>query len=99
MLADRPPPRVALLLQKRKRPGAREGQVAKLRERGETSGGRAASPAASAEPDQGSGNFRFFDNRQKYLLFVNTCSEKWVIAERAALWSRGMWSPRALFRT
>jgi hypothetical protein len=26
--------------------------------------------------------FRFFDNRQKYLLFVNTCSEKWVIGER-----------------
>src|SRR6202008_2243654 len=25
-------------------------------------------------------NFRFFDNRQKYLLFVNTCSEKWVVA-------------------
>src|SRR4051812_34693743 len=24
-------------------------------------------------------NFRFFDNRQKYLLFVNTCSEKWVV--------------------
>jgi SAM-dependent methyltransferase len=30
-------------------------------------------------------NFRFFDNRQKYLLFVNTCSEKWVIASRVAL--------------
>ncbi len=30
-------------------------------------------------------NFRFFDNRQKYLLFVNTCSEKWVIANRVAL--------------
>jgi hypothetical protein len=30
-------------------------------------------------------NFRFFDNRQKYLLFVNTCSEKWVIAHRVAL--------------
>jgi hypothetical protein len=29
-------------------------------------------------------SFRFFDNRQKYLLFVNTCSEKWMIAERAA---------------
>jgi hypothetical protein len=29
-------------------------------------------------------NFRFFDNRQKYLLFVNTCSEKWVIAHRVA---------------
>lgn len=31
------------------------------------------------------GNFRFFDNRQKYLLFVNTCSEKRVIAERVTL--------------
>lgn len=29
-------------------------------------------------------NFRFYDNRQKYLMFVNTCSEKWIIAERAA---------------
>ncbi|MFT7675788.1 MAG: hypothetical protein ACI845_004215 [Gammaproteobacteria bacterium] len=28
--------------------------------------------------------FRFFDNRQKYLLFVNTCSEKWVIGKRIA---------------
>ncbi|MEX2126752.1 MAG: hypothetical protein WD871_00710 [Xanthobacteraceae bacterium] len=30
-------------------------------------------------------NFRFFDNRQKYLLFVNTCSEKQVVAGRVAL--------------
>jgi hypothetical protein len=30
-------------------------------------------------------NFRFFDNRQKYLLFVNTCSEKWQIAHRVQL--------------
>jgi hypothetical protein len=30
-------------------------------------------------------NFRFFDNRQKYLLFVNTCSEKSVIAQRVSL--------------
>src|SRR3569833_1720037 len=29
-------------------------------------------------------NFRFYDNRQNYLLFVNTCSEKWVIADRVA---------------
>lgn len=29
--------------------------------------------------------FRFYDNRQKYLLFVHTCSEKWAIAERAGL--------------
>ncbi len=26
--------------------------------------------------------FRFFDNREKYLMFVTTCSEKQVIAER-----------------
>ena len=38
--------------------------------------------AAGADP---AGNFRFFDNRQKYLLFVNTCSEKWVVANRVAL--------------
>jgi SAM-dependent methyltransferase len=37
--------------------------------------------AARSTPEQ---NFRFYDNRQKYLMFVNTCSEKWVIAERAA---------------
>lgn len=33
----------------------------------------------AAGPEQG---FRFYDNRQNYLLFVNTCSEKWVVAER-----------------
>src|SRR3954468_20127202 len=36
------------------------------------------------EPDH-QRNFRFFDNRQKYLLFVNTCSEKWVVAHRVSL--------------
>jgi hypothetical protein len=30
-------------------------------------------------------SFRFFDNRQKYLLFVNTCSEKEVVARRVGL--------------
>lgn len=29
-------------------------------------------------------NFRFYDNRQKYLMFVNTCSEKRVVADRVA---------------
>jgi hypothetical protein len=29
--------------------------------------------------------FRFYDNRQKYLAFVNTCNEKAMIARRAAL--------------
>ncbi len=30
-------------------------------------------------------DFRFYDNRQKYLLFVMTCGEKWAIAERVGL--------------
>ncbi len=30
-------------------------------------------------------SFRFYDNRQKYLLFVNTCAEKWVVAQRIGL--------------
>ena len=48
-------------------------------------GAQVAPAAAAAEPGAvGKSNFRFFDNRQKYLLFVNTCSEKWVIAERTA---------------
>ena len=44
-------------------------------------------PNTAAEPQQGAQrkNFRFFDNRQKYLLFVNTCSEKWVVAARTSL--------------
>jgi hypothetical protein len=39
-------------------------------------------PAQPGDPQR---NFRFFDNRQKYLLFVNTCSEKWVVAHRVSL--------------
>jgi hypothetical protein len=38
-----------------------------------------ARPAPSISAQQ---NFRFYDNRQKYLMFVNTCSEKWVVAQR-----------------
>jgi hypothetical protein len=45
-----------------------------------------APPVASGQTrDDPSRNFRFFDNRQKYLLFVNTCSEKWEIANRVGL--------------
>jgi hypothetical protein len=48
--------------------------------------GGAALPAPRVPQTQPPGdpqrNFRFFDNRQKYLLFVNTCSEKWVVAHR-----------------
>jgi hypothetical protein len=38
-------------------------------------------PAKAGDPQR---NFRFFDNRQKYLLFVNTCSEKWEVANRVS---------------
>ena len=40
-------------------------------------------PARSEGVAAGDKSFRFFDNRQKYLMFVNTCSEKWRVAERA----------------
>ena len=35
-------------------------------------------------PSKDTRPFRFYDNRQKYLTFVNTCNEKWKVAERAA---------------
>ena len=41
--------------------------------------------AAGQASDDPQRNFRFFDNRQKYLLFVNTCSEKWEVANRVGL--------------
>src|SRR5271163_4808946 len=49
--------------------------------------GAAALPVASpAVPDAGADrDFRFYDNRQKYLLFVNTCGEKWVVAQRVGM--------------
>ena len=37
------------------------------------------------QPDTPPPGFRFFDNRQKYLLFVSTCSEKTEIAGRVSL--------------
>ena len=38
--------------------------------------------ATTGQPDW---SFRFFDNREKYLLFVSTCNEKQIIAERIAM--------------
>src|SRR5579864_173111 len=43
---------------------------------------RPANGAAAAAVPPG---FRFFDNRQKYLLFVSTCSEKTEVANRISL--------------
>jgi hypothetical protein len=56
-------------------------------------GNGGAAPIASAsgpsgaggDPPEGEKNFRFYDNRQKYLSFVNTCSEKQVVASRVSL--------------
>ena len=47
----------------------------------------AGAPALARVSGEGapSRNFRFFDNRQKYLLFVNTCGEKAVVARRVGL--------------
>ena len=45
-----------------------------------------ALPAAAPGTELGAArNFRFYDNRQKYLLFVTTCGEKWVVAQRVGL--------------
>jgi hypothetical protein len=46
-----------------------------------TSAPAQAANGKSSDPQR---NFRFFDNRQKYLLFVNTCSEKWEVAHRVS---------------
>jgi len=48
-------------------------------------GARPPQAALSARPGGPSRDFRFFDNRQKYLLFVSTCSEKEVIARRVGM--------------
>src|SRR5579864_1088041 len=47
--------------------------------------GRPAAAEAPATQGESKTNFRFYDNRQKYLLFVNTCSEKWVVAQRVGM--------------
>ncbi len=46
-----------------------------------------AAQVAPAAPDSASSgsHFRFYDNRQKYLLFVHTCTEKWVVAQRVGM--------------
>jgi hypothetical protein len=43
-----------------------------------------ATPASTAAAASASPPFRFYDNRQKYLAFVNTCNEKSAVARRAA---------------
>jgi hypothetical protein len=47
--------------------------------------GIAGEPAGQGAGSRAPEPFRFYDNRQKYLAFVNTCNEKSAIARRAAL--------------
>jgi hypothetical protein len=47
--------------------------------RGKRAAPKTAPPAAATATP-----FRFYDNRQKYLAFVNTCNEKSAVARRAA---------------
>src|SRR6185436_11040486 len=44
---------------------------------------KASSKAPAAANGAADRPFRFYDNRQKYLAFVNTTNEKWKVAERA----------------
>ena len=43
---------------------------------------RTDEPQTNSSPATGRRAFRFFDNREKYLMFVTTCSEKAVVADR-----------------
>ena len=52
-----------------------------------------ATSAGAGGDSGGKRAFRFYDNRQKYLMFVNTCSEKWAVAERAGV-ELGLVHPR-----
>ncbi len=62
--------------------GGSAGTVVASPTRTRTAARSVEAPAAAAPQDR---NFRFFDNRQKYLLFVSTCSEKAVVAQRVKM--------------
>jgi hypothetical protein len=38
----------------------------------------------ASAPREAEAKFRLYDNRQKYLLFVTTCSEKWLVSDRVS---------------
>jgi hypothetical protein len=77
--------RVNQFMVKHGAPGAGESPPELLPLISGTGGIRAIQPAAAQRDAPPEKNFRFFDNRQKYLLFVNTCSEKDVVAKRVGL--------------
>jgi len=61
------------------RPGHPASRLAALMAAPRSNGARL--PPAVGEADAQT-RFRFYDNRQKYLLFVSTCTEKWVVSQR-----------------
>src|SRR6516164_3403570 len=60
------------------------GRPAIIERTREARAGLSSPPPAPTKAGDPQRNFRFFDNRQKYLLFVNTCSEKWEVAHRVS---------------
>src|ERR1700758_1702749 len=62
-----------------------EHQPALTNGNGAVPAAHAANGSAAVRADIAPPGFRFFDNRQKYLLFVSTCSEKTEIANRVSL--------------
>ena len=53
--------------------------------KGDGAAGSSTGQQVASDTDDEKGAFRFYDNRQKYLMFVNTCSEKWAVSERAGM--------------
>ena len=51
---------------------------------GKSGRGKRAAPKTAPTAAATATPFRFYDNRQKYLAFVNTCNEKSAVARRAA---------------
>lgn len=69
------------------KPGNSSATLASATPLGATPGPAPIRLPVASEPDASNPqqNFRFYDNRQKYLMFVNTCSEKWVVANRVIM--------------
>lgn len=71
--------------------GARAGKRGEMKKPPPEKGAKAPLPegrrsnGATAPDEENPTAFRFYDNRQKYLMFVHTCSEKWVVADRVGM--------------
>jgi hypothetical protein len=59
-------------------------RASKKSTRAKKSATRSTPAASAADASKDDRPFRFYDNRQKYLAFINTTNEKWKVGERAA---------------